>query len=562
MNPARRAVATAAVLSATGALLSAVTVPASAATSCTSPVYKRQFFANTTFSGTPKKTDCDSTISENWRTGAPATGLPKDNFSVRWTVTRDFGSGGPFSLPVTTQDGIRVYLDGIRKVDLWKNVSTTVKKTVNITIPSGKHTLRVDYVNWTGTANVSFAYLPRTSATVDKVKPLTPTGTSVTYDKTTGAAKLTWAKNKEMDLAGYRVYRRLKGSDSWKRLGTATAASYSDSPPATGDTYYYEIRALDKAGNESAGSTDKPVTTVDRTAPAAPAEVTATDGQPGIGLTWKPVSGATHYLVHRRWDDDGGDNPVVQVADVTGASWLDTTAKENVSYSYWVTAVDAAGNKSPKSAPARTSRDDQAPSAPTGLTATTQDGTGIALSWAAPTTPVTQDLYAYRIYRDGEFVDEVRATRTSYTDSDVRQGTSYGYTVTAVDIAQHESAPSAPVIGTAPATGLAPAPVAGLQGAMDGNDIQLRWQRNAEEDVDRYGVYRGVLADGVWQYDLWGTVLRSWADDPVLFYSHEIYEPQGETVRWAVAAVDTAGNSAFPAGDFSYITVIEPGSAA
>jgi hypothetical protein len=80
-------------------------------------------------------------------TGAPASGLPSHHFGVRWTVTRDFGSGGPFALPVATQDGLRVHLDGSRKVDLWKNVSSTVQKTVNITVPSGKHTLRVDFVN-------------------------------------------------------------------------------------------------------------------------------------------------------------------------------------------------------------------------------------------------------------------------------------------------------------------------------------------------------------------------------------------------------------------------------
>ncbi|WP_244188049.1 PA14 domain-containing protein, partial [Streptomyces regalis] len=121
-------------------LLTAVTAPASAATTCTSPVFKRQFFANTTFSGTPKKTDCDSAIDQSW-SGAPVTGLPKDNFGVRWTLTRDFGSGGPFAFSASGLDGIRVYLDGTRKIDLWKNTSTTVSKTVNVTVPSGKHTL-------------------------------------------------------------------------------------------------------------------------------------------------------------------------------------------------------------------------------------------------------------------------------------------------------------------------------------------------------------------------------------------------------------------------------------
>ncbi|MEV0641858.1 PA14 domain-containing protein [Streptomyces sp. NPDC050619] len=274
MNPARRTtvVASAAVVLATaGGLLTAV-APASAATTCASPVFKRQFFANTTFSGTPKKTDCDSAIDQNWGTGAPAAGLPANNFGVRWSVARDFGSGGPFSFAASAQDGIRVYLDGVRKVDLWRNVSSTVTKTVNVTIPSGLHTLRVDFVNWAGTANVKFGYTPRTSATVDKVKPLTPTGTSVSYDKTTGKATLAWARNKEMDLAGYRVFRRLKGTSyGGSPLATTTSASYTDATvPKTGAVYYYEVRAYDKAGNVSAGSADQPVTTVDKTPPAAP----------------------------------------------------------------------------------------------------------------------------------------------------------------------------------------------------------------------------------------------------------------------------------------------------
>ena len=75
----------------------------------------------------------------------------------------------------------------------------------------------------------------------------------MTYDKATHKAKLTWSKNKEMDLSGYRVHRRLKGSSVWTRLTAMTATSYTDTPPATGRTYYYEVRVYDKAGNESAG---------------------------------------------------------------------------------------------------------------------------------------------------------------------------------------------------------------------------------------------------------------------------------------------------------------------
>ncbi|MFE7446775.1 PA14 domain-containing protein [Streptomyces chartreusis] len=557
MNPARRTTAAAAatvVLATAGTLLS--TAPASAAASCASPVFKRQFFANTSFSGTPKRTDCDTAIDQNWGTNAPASGLPKDNFTVRWTLTRDFGSGGPFTFAASTQDGIRIYLDGSRKVDLWKNVSTTAKKTVDLTVPAGRHTLRIDYVNWTGAANVKFTYTPRTSATVDKVKPLAPTGAKATYDTTTGKAKLTWAKSPEMDLAGYRVYRRLKDTSTWKKLTTTTATSYTDTPPPTGQTYYYEIRAADRAGNESTGTADRPVSTPDRTAPATPSGVAATSAQPGIKVSWNAVPEATEYLVHRRWEYDG-ENPVVRVAKVTATSWLDTTARENLEYSYWVTAVDTVGNASAKSPGVYVARGDWAPSAPIGVTATTTSG-GVALTWKPATTPVTEDLSRFRIYRNGRFVEELRAGQTSYTDGNVRHSTAYTYTVTAVDTLGQESTASAPATGTAPATGLAPAAVRGLSGAMDGYDIELRWQRSAEEDVDSYRVYRGELVDGAWEYEEWEEVRQTWHDEP-LYYSHEVFNPTGTEVRWAVVAEDSAGNSLPLSGeDFSYVTVTEP----
>jgi hypothetical protein len=68
MNPARpttAAATTALVLATAAGLLSATAAPASAATTCAAPVLKRQFFANKSFSGTPKKTECDSAIGRH-----------------------------------------------------------------------------------------------------------------------------------------------------------------------------------------------------------------------------------------------------------------------------------------------------------------------------------------------------------------------------------------------------------------------------------------------------------------------------------------------------------------
>ena len=428
MNPARRrttsAAAAAVVLATAGGLLTALAAPASAATTCTSPVYKRQFFANTTFSGTPKKTDCDSAIDQNWGTGAPASGLPSNYFSVRWTVTRDFGSGGPFAFTASAQDGVRVYLDGVRKIDLWKNVSSTVSTTLNLTIPSGKHTLRVDHVNWTGTANVKFTYAPRTSATVDKVKPLTPTGTSVSYDAVTGKAGLTWSKNKEMDLAGYRVYRRPKGSTTWTKLTTTTATSYTDATlPVTGAAYYYEIRAYDKAGNESSGTADQLVTTADRTAPAAPTGLSTASEADGLRVAWSAAEGAVSYRVYRAAASDGTYTAVGTTGQL---SYLDTSAAESSTYSYRVTALDAAGNESAQSAAVSGKRRDLTPPpAVTGVTVTPTEY-GFEVRWDA--SPAA-DLASYAVRR-GELLGDPDGERmcSLYPGYYVSAGTtSYAY---------------------------------------------------------------------------------------------------------------------------------------
>ncbi|MFJ8637042.1 PA14 domain-containing protein [Streptomyces sp. NPDC093568] len=447
MNPARRTTAAAAatvVLATAGTLLT--TTPASAAVTCVSPVFKRQFFANTAFSGTPKKTDCDTAIDQSW-SGAPVTGLPADNFAVRWTVTRDFGSGGPFALSASGLDGIRVYLDGTRKIDLWKNTSTTVSKTVNVTIPAGSHTLRVDYVNWTGAAKVNFAYAPRTSAAVDTVKPLTPTGAKVTYDPATGKAQVTWSKNKEMDLAGYRVYRRLKGAAYGSTpLATTTSTSYTDSTlPVTGATYYYEVRAYDRAGNESAGTADQPVTTVDRVAPAAPTittatgEVTPTGGSGGLEVGWSKVADAVKYRVFRAATRSG---TYTEIGSTDQLSLLDTAAARNVVYYYQVSAVDAAGNESARSEVQYGKVwDNDPPALVTGLDVTPTEY-GFRLHWdkSAATDLKHYTVHRGELYGDegeqvcwGSLVDYVAPGDTSYDYTTLPDGDEVCFFVDAVD---------------------------------------------------------------------------------------------------------------------------------
>ncbi|MFJ2786547.1 MULTISPECIES: PA14 domain-containing protein [unclassified Streptomyces] len=494
MRTARRTTAaTALVLATAGGLLT--TAPAAeAAVNCASPLFKREYFANTTLTGTPRRADCDSAVNEHW-TGAPATGLPRDRFGVRWTLTRDFGSGGPFALSVQARDGVRVYLDGVRKYDAWSDLTAVRKGTVNLTVPKGRHTLRIDFVNWTGPADVTFAYAPRTSATVDKVKPLAPAGLGAVHDRVTARTKLSWVRNKEMDLAGYRVYRRLAGQPFPARpLAVTTGAAYTDATPATGQTFLYELRAHDRAGNESPGTSDLAVATADRTAPAAPAAPGATVAAGAVNLGWQPVAGANRYRVLRA---AGTGGPWTTAVDQLAAtSWQDTGTDIRKQWYYRIVAIDAAGNASAPSATGTTGAPDV--TAPRPVTAIAGQGTtaGNRITWTASASTDTAGYQVFAAPAGGQDPDgPAFVTGTSFHDALVETGAETVYQVRAVDHYGNPS-PAEEVRATRPVPADVPAPELGRARPGDlGNAIAFG---PVGTEATGYRLYRRTDSTSAW----------------------------------------------------------------
>jgi hypothetical protein len=469
-------------------------------------------------------------------------------------VTRDFGSGGPFTLAAQTQAGIRVYVDGVRRIDLWRNVSTTQTKSVNVTIPPGRHTLRVDYVNFTGSANVKFGYVPRTSATVDTVKPLGPTGATASYSSSTLKATLKWARNKEMDLAGYRVYRRPAGSSAWTHIATTGATSHTDSPPATGQTYLYEVRAVDKAGNASTGSADRAVTTVDRTPPArvVPHLVMGTDRtRESYVVSWKPVADAARYRLWRRI----GSDPWTSVASTTGTSLTDYVPAVGAAVFYRVAVHDTAGNV----APARTGDEGYAnaywePRA-TDVTASYIGNNKALLQWTQPTDTFAISWAAYRLLRStlAPTIEHTTSpeycSRLSYAEeggnfrfsctATVTPGKTNYFAVEPYHSDTHRALPSTPVAVAVPA---APAPATDFTGVADGRRVDFTWTASPSADVDHYELRRGV----------WHPANSP--EEQGWFYTYERIDVPADTtsLRWP--------GSLYEAEDFVLIAVAKDGT--
>ncbi|GAA1984750.1 hypothetical protein GCM10009838_53540 [Catenulispora subtropica] len=155
-------------------------------------------------------------------------------------------------------------------------------------------------------------------------------------------------------------------------------------------------------------------------------------------LSWNAVSGAASYNVYR-----GGTK--VNTAAVTATSFTDTGLAAGTSYSYTVAAVDGSGNVGSQSG-AVTATTSGTPSqlpAPTGLSVTGTTSSSVTLGWNA-----VSGAASYNVYRGGTKVNGAPVTSASYTDTGLTSGTSYSYTVAAVDSAGTVGAQSATVTGT------------------------------------------------------------------------------------------------------------------
>jgi len=263
-------------------------------------------------------------------------------------------------------------------------------------------------------------------STLDATVPSVPSNLQGTA-ASASQINLTWsASTDNVGVTGYRVYR------NGIQVGTAASTSYSDTGLSEATSYSYRVAAYDAAGNLSSLCGAVAVSTADATAPSVPTNLQGTGASASqINLTWTASTdnvGVTGYRVYRNGS---------QVGTTASTSYSDTGLSEITSYSYTVAATDAAGNASAQcGAVAVSTLDATAPSVPTNLQATVVSTSRIDLSWTASTDNV--GVAGYRVYRDGSLV--ASPAGTTYSDTGLAAGTTYGYRVAATDAAGNTSA--------------------------------------------------------------------------------------------------------------------------
>lgn len=171
----------------------------------------------------------------------------------------------------------------------------------------------------------------------DSTAPATPQNLQAALVSDT-QVDLTWdpSNDQESGVSRYRIYRDAHV------LATSPSTAFSDQSCIPGQTYHYQVSAINGGGTESDLSTPVEITMPsDNQAPSTPAGLTA---QPTsatqVTLSWNAAtdnSGVAGYRLYR----DG-----TLIADVSDTHYNDSGLTSKTIFQYQVSAYDAAGNES------------------------------------------------------------------------------------------------------------------------------------------------------------------------------------------------------------------------
>ena len=89
-------------------------------------------------------TRCDAAINFNWTGTSPAPGtIGQYNFSARWSRVF-YQNYGTYRVTATSDDGVRIWIDGVPIIDCW-GIFPATTFTRDVILYSGNHTWTVEY---------------------------------------------------------------------------------------------------------------------------------------------------------------------------------------------------------------------------------------------------------------------------------------------------------------------------------------------------------------------------------------------------------------------------------
>jgi hypothetical protein len=121
------------------------------------PTWQASYWNNTTLNGAPVLQRSEANLDYDWGSGSPGPGVNADGFSARWTRYLDLAAG-TYRFTTTSDDGLRVYVDGNPIIDVWSD-HPPLAAAADKALSAGHHLVVVEFYERGGgaVARVSWA---------------------------------------------------------------------------------------------------------------------------------------------------------------------------------------------------------------------------------------------------------------------------------------------------------------------------------------------------------------------------------------------------------------------
>ena len=388
-----------------------------------------------------------------------ATAGSSTQIGLSWTASSD-------NVGVT---GYRVSRNGVQ-------IGTTASTTYTDSglSPATGYTYSVVAVdaagNASGPASATATTAAAAASTADVQAPTVP-GTFNAKANSQTQIGLSWtASSDNVGVTGYKVSR------NGVQIGITTSTSYVDPDRSPATSYTYSVVAIDAAGNASSPAsgtgTTSPANATGTCTSVTPLNVSAAASDTGYSYIIKQTFGVPadtstfpKQSVLRVFENGVELSPPHAIH-----SSIRTYGQGRFSHSATSTGVEAlrfsaSDNSNPKTNGktyvycTTNTTDVQAPSVPGSFNATAGSSTQVNLAWTVSSDNI--GVTGYKVFRNG--VQIGTTTSTTYKDTGLSAGTSYTYSVSAIDAIGNLSIPAVGIVNTGTtAASCAPAPTSTL----------------------------------------------------------------------------------------------------
>ncbi len=271
------------------------------------------------------------------------------------------------------------------------------------------------------------AFKGAASGTSGTTSPTVPTGLSANV-LSSSQITLSWTASTDPSYTSSQITYGVYRNGTLIATTAVGATTWADTGLAPSTTYSYTVSASDPAGNNSAQSSAVQATTLpDTTPPTVPTGLSVTGTTTStVSLAWTASTdnvGVAGYKLYR-----GG----AQVGTSSVTSYTDTNLNASTTYSYTVSAYDAAGNNSAQTSPVSATTAAQGTQGPTVSITSPASNQTVSGVWAVAANAADNvSVVGVQFKLDGANLGAEVTTSPYYINWNTSQTTNGSHTLTA-----------------------------------------------------------------------------------------------------------------------------------